>query len=281
MATSPINKTQPMREAEQDIADYLNGTVAPYMVTETQERKDADTTEASTRQKADETLQTNINAEASTRQKADETLQTNINTEAERAKAAESTNAQAILNEQQRATDALSEASAQLSAAIATEITERKQADNDVKNDLQASLNSEISARSDADSLLQGNIDLVNDKFPIKTDNIGAAQVTKAKLHESLQQQMTFLETVPSIEFGYINLGSIAAGKSITQQLTFSEAKTEAPFAFCTIVVNSDATGLTARVKYTTTTDAMFIINNGGTTSVSNATLDYLIISGR
>ena len=252
MATSPINKTQPMREAEQDIADYLNGTVAPYMVTETQERKDADTAEASTRQKADETLQTNINTEASTRQKADETLQTN-----------------------------LSNASTQLSAAIATEITERKQADTDLKNDLQASLNSEISARSDADSLLQGNIDLVNDKFPIKTDNIGTAQVTKVKLHESLQQQMTFLETVPNMEFGYLNLGSIGAGSTITQQLTFSEAKTEAPFAFCSVVVNSDATGLTARVKYTTTTDAMFIIANNGTTAVSNATLDYLIISGR
>ena len=244
MATSPINKTQPMREAEQDIADYLNETVALYMVQETQERKDADTK-----------LTSDLASEVSRAEAAEQKLTSDLASEVSRAEAAEQ----------------------KLTSDLASEVTNRENAFTSLKGDL----NSETSARSDADSLLQGNIDLVNDKFPIKTDNIGAAQVTKAKLHESLQQQMTFLETVPSMEFGYINLGTIGAGTTITHKLTFSETKTEAPFAFCTPVVNSDAVGLTARVKYTTTTDAMFIINNGGTTSVSNATLDYLIISGR
>lgn len=51
MAT-PINKAQPMREAGQQVIDYLNGTVSPYMVNETSGRK-----------ASEETLQANINTE--------------------------------------------------------------------------------------------------------------------------------------------------------------------------------------------------------------------------
>ena len=202
MATSPINMTQPMREAEQDIAKYLNGTVAPYMVQETKERKEADAAEVSNRESA--------------------------------------------------------------------------------VNDLKADLNSETSARQDADSLLQGNIDLVNDKFPIKTDNIGAAQVTKDKMHESLQLLLTYCETLPDFEFGYTNVGNIAAGSKTTIIVTFSAAKTEAPVIFATPVANGANLNLTCYTQYSTTTNAaIVVVNNDSATSASNVTLDYLAISDR
>ena len=107
MANTPINKVQPMREAEQDMADYLNGTVAPYMVQETQERKTADAaekaraeaaeskltadlaTEVARAKDAEETNANSITAETERATAAEDVLQTNINTENKRAVAAE------------------------------------------------------------------------------------------------------------------------------------------------------------------------------------------------
>ena len=208
MATSPINKTQPMREAEQDIADYLNETVALYMVQETQERKNADS---------------------------------------------------------------------KLTSDLASEVTNRENAFTSLKGDL----NSETGARSDADSLLQGNIDLVNGKFPVKTDNIGNAQVTKAKLHESLQLLLDYLETLPDVEYGYKDVGTLAAGSTTTTSIVFDSTKTEAPMVFVTPVANGNNLDISAYTQYTTTTNAVIVIRNNGSVSVSNITLDYLALSGR
>ena len=77
----------------------------------------------------------------------------------------------------------------------------------EVEQDIAKYLNSNDFASSvaqlvDKDAILQGNIDLINDKFPVKTDNIGTAQVTKEKLHESLQLLIDYLETLPDIEYG-------------------------------------------------------------------------------
>ena len=238
MATSPINMTQPMRETEQAIAKYLNNTVAPYMIQETEERKEADATEQE-------------RAEA-----AEQKLTADLATEQERAEAAEQ----------------------KLTADLATEVNNRESAINDLKADL----SSETSARQDADSLLQGNIDLVNDKFPIKTDNIGAAQVTKDKMHESLQLLLTYCETLPDFEFGYTNVGNLAAGSKTTVTVTFGAAKTEAPVIFATPVANGASLNLTCYTQYTTTTNAVIVVvNNDSTATASNVTLDYLAVSGR
>lgn len=133
----------------------------------------------------------------------------------------------------------------------------------------------------DKDAILQGNIDLVNDKFPVKTDNIGTAQVTKEKLHESLQLLVDYLETLPDIEYGYKDVGTLAAGASVTTSIAFDSAKTEAPMCFVTPVANGTGLDLSSYVQYSTTANAVIIITNHGSASVSNVTLDYLALSGR
>ena len=217
--TDAINKKQPMREAEQAIADYLNTTVATYMLQETAERKEADAAEVARAEAAEKILTDDLTAEVA------------------RAEAAE----------------------------------------NGIKGDL----NSETSARSDADSLLQANIDIVNGKFPVKTENIGTAQITKDKLHENLQQLIEFCETLPDFEFGFKNVGSIAANSSSAVTLTFNSAKAEAPIILSNAVANGSNLNLSAYTQYSTTTQAVVNVVNNASTSVSNVTLDYMAVSGR
>jgi hypothetical protein len=94
---------------------------------------DAVAAEASARELADTSLQTNIDLEAAARQAEDAILQNNINTESSARQAADS-NIQSILS---------------------TEITARENADIT----LQANITNETTARQNADILLQGNID--------------------------------------------------------------------------------------------------------------------------
>ena len=89
MANTPINKVQPMREAEQDMADYLNGTVAPYMVQETQERKTADAAEKARAEAAESKLTADLATEVARAKDAEETNANSITAETERATAAE------------------------------------------------------------------------------------------------------------------------------------------------------------------------------------------------
>ena len=140
---------------------------------------------------------------------------------------------------------------------------------------------SSISSLVDKDAILQGNINLVNDKFPVKTDNIGNAQITKDKLHESLQLLLDYLETVPDIEYGYKDVGTLAAGSTTTTSIAFDSTKTEAPMVFVTPVANGNNLDISAYTQYTTTTSAVIVIRNNGSVSVSNITLDYLALSGR
>lgn len=73
-----ISKTQPMREGEIELLDYINEDMKTYLEQETQERVDSD-----------DNLQTELNSEIQRATKAEETLQGNIEAETERAEAAE------------------------------------------------------------------------------------------------------------------------------------------------------------------------------------------------
>lgn len=73
-----ISKTQPMREGEIALLDYINGDMKTYLEEETQERVDGN-----------DNLQTELDAEIQRATKAEETLQGNIEAETERASQAE------------------------------------------------------------------------------------------------------------------------------------------------------------------------------------------------
>ena len=241
-----INKTQPMREAEIDIADYINGTLTDKLAeldatdvqlqknidTETEQRIDGDTeltnkltTETNERIAADNTLQANIDAEAKTRETNDTTLQANIDAEAGRAKAEE---AKLI---------------------------------NDVSNNLT-------------------KITALENLFPVQTDYIYDKSVTEEKLSESLQTLISFCKTLPDLEFGYSDAISLAAGGFESFTVTFATAKTEAPAVLVSAQCNSDS-NITAKVKYTTTDSVVIDVYNNGTTTAGNITVDWLAISGR
>lgn len=277
-----INKTQPMREAEIDVVDYINGSLtdklAEFDATDAKLREDL-TTETSQRQDADKVLQSNINAEIHNRADADNKLQQNIDAEANARETADNT----------------------LQANIGAEVTARENADTQ----LQSSIDSEAATRNAADTQLQSNIDseagtrsaedakLTNDvsnnltkitalenKFPVSTDNMYDKAVTVDKLSEDLQTLVSFCKTLPDFEFGYSDAISIKAGSAETFSITFTNAKSEVPAVIVSAQCNSD-TNVNAKVKYATTTGAAVDVYNNGTADVGNVTIDYLVLSGR
>lgn len=90
-----ISKTQPMREGEIALLDYINGDMKTYLEEETQERVDGDGN-----------LQTELDAEIQRATKAEETLQDNIEAETSRATIAEKELSGKIKAEETRATQA-------------------------------------------------------------------------------------------------------------------------------------------------------------------------------
>lgn len=100
-----ISKTQPMREGEIALLDYINGDMKTYLEEETQERVDEDGN-----------LQTELDAEIQRATKAEETLQGNIEAETERAFGKETELQQHIEAETSRATTAETELSDKIKA---------------------------------------------------------------------------------------------------------------------------------------------------------------------
>lgn len=100
-----ISKTQPMREGEIALLDYINGDMKTYLEEETQERVDEDGN-----------LQTELDAEIQRATKAEKTLQDNIEAETERAIGKETELQQHIEAETSRATTAETELSDKIKA---------------------------------------------------------------------------------------------------------------------------------------------------------------------
>ena len=100
-----ISKTQPMREGEIALLDYINGDMKTYLEEETQERVDGDGN-----------LQTELDTEIQRATKAEETLQDNIEAETERAIGKETELQQHIEAETSRATTAETELSDKIKA---------------------------------------------------------------------------------------------------------------------------------------------------------------------
>lgn len=176
-------------------------------------------------------------------------------------------------------------------------------------------LTSEISTRQSQYTQLHTDIEntntTLNDKFPIATDdiadnavthdklaatavhatNIEASAVTNskiadgaiqsAKLATTIQEQLTFLQTVPSIEFGTSNSTTVSANSHTVIDITFGSTKTEEPVVFPAIQCATAGVNLIATVQSVTNAQCAICITNLGTTDVSDVTVDYLAISGR
>ena len=273
MANSPINKVQPMREAEQDMADYLNGTVAPYMVRETQERKDADAAEKARAEAAEAKLTADLNTEVARAKAAEKVLTDDLASEVTRAKAAEKVLTDDLASEVSRA----KAAEGTNATAIATE-AERATASESV---LQTNITAENKRAVAAEEVLTGLYGDLAEKFPVQTENIGDAQVTEVKLASDIQTLLAFCKTLPAFEFGYSEAVSIPASGTTSVEITFNKAFDETPQVFTEVMCNTLNNILVAHVTYVDTTKATIKLYNGGVGQVDNVTVDYLALAGR
>lgn len=295
--TEGIDKTQPMREAEIAIADWINehkedvvnetarAKAAEQVLqnninTETNRAKAAESTlttsinnEVTRAKAAESTLTTNLNTEVTRAKGAESTLTTNLNAEVTRAKGAESTLTTSISDEVTRAKSAEST----LTTNLATETTRATQAESG----LQAAINSEYTRANTAETGLNTAITAVNNRFPVKTADIGDEQVTEAKLDGTLQSELSFLRTIPGFEFGYSEAVSVPASGTTSVEITFKETFASTPQVFTEIMCNTLNNILVSHVTYVDTKKATIKLYNGGVGAVSNVTVDYLAIGGR
>lgn len=112
-------------------------------------------------------------------------------------------------------------------------------------------------------------------------DNTALAQrsVNMAKLSTPIQNMLSFLQTVPSLEFGTSNSVDVPANSNTSVDVTFGSTKTEAPVVLCG--VQHATAHLTCMVTATTNQQFSVTVYNDTSTDATGATVDYLAISGR
>jgi hypothetical protein len=291
-----VSLQQPMRPAEIALVELAN-TNETAIAQEIADRIAADTTlqnnidaEETARKAADTTLQANIDAEETARKAADTTLQANIDAEASARKAADTTLQSGITAE----ATAREQADMVLTSSLNDEIAARQELDTTVTN-LETQLNqtntnleTEVTNRTTADSKLQASIDEVNGKFPVTTDNIADNAITSDKiadgtiniidLNTGIQNQLSFLASLPDLEFGTSNSFDVSASSYYDCTVTFT-AKTETPIVLCGL---QHTTGNMAYIV-TDVTNQQFNarVFNLTTADITGVTLDWLTISGR
>lgn len=279
-----INRKQPMRPAEIDLLNQVDTNTAD-IATQTARL----TQEIADRTNADNVLQHNIDAEAKTRGDADTTLQNNIDTEESERKTADTTLQQNINNE----ASARQNADYALQANINAEQTRAKSAEDTITTNLNSeiyrakeaeqanatAISDETTARTNADTGLQSSINEINAKFPVQTVNIGDAQVTVAKLEQTIQNQLTFLQSVPVQEFGTSNTINVQANSNATIDINFGSTKTKAPIVLCGL--QSASGNLSCIVSGVTNQQFSVTVYNNSNADVSGVTIDWLAISGR
>lgn len=299
-----INRKQPMRPAEIDLLNQVDTNTAD-IATQTARL----TQEIADRTNADNALQQNIDTEASTRADADTTLQNNIDTEESERKAADTTLQQNIDAEKSER----KEADTTLQANINTEKARAESAENTLTTNLNSeidrakgaeqanatAISDETTARTNADTILQSSINEINAKFPVQTVNIGNAQVTSeklatnavstdiiidksitaAKLEQAIQDQLTFLQSVPAQELGTSNAIDVQANSNTSIDINFGSTKTEAPIVLCGL--QHASVNLNCIVTEVTNQQFSVTVYNLSSTDVSGVTIDWLAISGR
>jgi hypothetical protein len=293
-----------MREAEIELVNLANTNEAD-IAQEILDRKAADNTlqnnintEATTREEADTTLQNNITAEASARETADTTLQNNINAEETARKKSDATlqsNITAEANAREQADTTLQnninseetarkKSDATLQSNITAEANAREQADTTLQNNI----NSEETARNQEDSKLQSGIDEINAKFPVATDNIADNAITSNKiadgtisaieLDSDIQNQLSFLASLPAMEFGTSDSFDIQANSYYDCTVTFN-TKTTIPIVLCGL--QHETGNMSCTVTSVTNQQFSVRVFNLTATDITAAKIYWLAISGR
>lgn len=290
-----ISKQQPMRPTEIDLVDQVNTntdnltTQTARITQEVTDRTNADnalvnriTTETNRATAAESTLTQNLATEVNYRKTADATLQVNIDAEVSRAKESEKANADAIFNEVterknnvsliNHTTKTLENNLNTANNNIATETTNRETRDTELTN-----LINKVAGVSDAsadtfNSNIKGNADAIyslQEKFPIATTDLA----------EAIQQDLSFLKSVPAMEFGTKNNVDVSANSNITVDITFGSAKTEAPVVLCGL--QHESGNLVCVVIGVTSSQFSVKVYNLSSIDVTGVAVNYLAISRR
>lgn len=115
----------------------------------------------------------------------------------------------------------------------------------------------------------------------VTTLKIADEAVTLDKLDSKLSTLVSFIETLPNIEWGYSpDSYTLEANATLEVTVNFSSTKTEPPSVFVDTQANVDALILSS-VKSVTTSQFVVLLKNESNTSISNITFDYLALSAR
>ena len=200
--------------------------------------------EITNREAADITLQNNINSEETARKESDATLQSNINAEASEREAADTT--------------------------------------------LQNNITEETTARNHEDTKLQSGIDEINAKFPVTTDNIADNAINSNKIADGtisaidldtdIQNQLSFLASLPDMEFGTSDSFYIQANSYYDCTVTFN-TKTTIPIVLCGL--QHETGNMACTITSVTNQQFSARVFNLTATDITAAKIDWLAISGR
>lgn len=187
-------------------------------------------------------------------------------------------------------------------ANIAQEILDRKTAYNTLQNNINAEANAreaadtalqnkitaEATARNQEDSKLQSGIDEINAKFPVATDSIADNAITSNKiadgtisaieLDSSIQNQLSFLASLPAIEFGTSDSFDIQASSYYDCTVTFN-TKTTIPIVLCGL--QHETGNMACTITSVTNQQFSARVFNLTATDIKAAKIDWLAISGR
>ena len=245
-----VSLQQPMRPTEIALIELANANEADIAQ------------EITNREAADTTLQNNINSEETARKESDATLQANITAEADAREAADTT----------------------LQNNINSEETVRKESDAT----LQANITAETTARNQEDTKLQSGIDEINAKFPVATDSIADNAITSNKiadgtisainLDSSIQNQLSFLASLPVMEFGTSDSFDIQANSYYDCTVTFN-TKTTIPIVLCGL--QHETGNMACTITSVTNQQFSARVFNLTATDITAAKIDWLAISGR
>ena len=263
-----VSLQQPMRPAEIALVELSNANEA------------AIAQEITNREAADITLQNNINSEETARKESDATLQSNINAEASEREAADTTLQNNITEE----TTARKESDATLQSNINAEASEREAADTTLQNNI----TEETTARNHEDTKLQSGIDEINAKFPVTTDNIADNAINSNKIADGtisaidldtdIQNQLSFLASLPDMEFGTSDSFYIQANSYYDCTVTFN-TKTTIPIVLCGL--QHETGNMACTITSVTNQQFSARVFNLTATDITAAKIDWLAISGR
>ena len=200
--------------------------------------------EITNREAADTTLQNNINSEETARKESYATLQSNITAEANARETADTT--------------------------------------------LQNNINAEETARKQEDGKLQSGIDEINAKFPVATDSIADNAINSNKIADGtisaidldtdIQNQLSFLASLPVMEFGTSDSFDIQANSYYDCTVTFN-TKTTIPIVFCSL--QHETGNIACTITSVTNQQFSARVFNLTATDITAAKIDWLAISGR